>query len=404
MNELAGSGERAASRAAVDHQAVPGSTAASDEPAGPDGAGRDAAGRPGGRRRRLSPGLIRRLVFLGLGAVGLYVVWPSLWDVFASWPELGRIEPFWFAGMMAAIAASAVCVWWQYRLVMHVHGWYLIATAQLSAAAFGKIVPGGAASGGALQFTMLTQGGIRGGRVASGITAVSIISGATVLALPLFALPALVGVFDIESTLRRVALFGLGVLAVLLGFSILMLLVDHPLHWAGRGLDWIRGKVLHHPTRHPDIADRLLAERDIVRDVLGQNWRAALAAALGQRGLDFAALLMAVYGTGTELNPLLVLLAYGVAQILTIVPITPGGLGFVEVGLVGFLGFAGMETGAALVATLAYRLVAYWLPMLAGAVAYGLYVHRYGRAVLPGSGAPDDSQGAMDGERGTVTT
>ena len=98
------------------------------------------------------------------------------------------------------------------------------------------------------------------------------------------------------------------------------------------------------------------------------------------------------------------LLAYGVAQILTIVPITPGGLGFVEVGLVGFLGFAGMDTGAALVATLAYRLVSYWLPMLAGAVAYGLYVHRYGRAVMPGSGAPDDSQGAVDGERGTVTT
>lgn len=97
-------------------------------------------------RRRLSRGLIRRLVFLGLAAVGLYVIWPSLWDVFASWPQLGRIEPEWFVGMAAAIAASAVCVWWQYRIVLHVRGWYLIATAQLSSAAFGKIVPGGAAS------------------------------------------------------------------------------------------------------------------------------------------------------------------------------------------------------------------------------------------------------------------
>lgn len=221
---------------------------------------------------------------------------------------------------------------------------------------------------------------MRGGRVASGITAVSMISGATVLALPLFAFPALVGAFDIQSTLRRVALYGLAVLAALLGFALVMLLVDHPLRGAGRGLDWIRGKVLHHPTRHPDIADRLLAERDILRDVLGRNWRAATVAALGQRGLDFAALLMAVYGTGSHLNPVLVLLAYAVAQILTIVPITPGGLGFVEVGLVGFLGFAGMETGAALVATLAYRLVSYWLPMAAGAVAYLLYARRYGRA------------------------
>ena len=322
--------------------------------------------------------------------------------MFASWPELGRIEPVWFVGMAAAVAASAVCVWWLYRIVLHVRGWYLIATAQLSSAAFGKIVPGGAASGGALQFTMLTQGGVRGGRVASGITAVSIISGATVLALPLFAFPALVGVIEIEGTLRRVALFGLGVLAVLLGFSILMLIVDHPLHAAGRGLDWVRGKVLHHPTRHPDIADRLLEERDIVRDVLGRNWRRASVAALGQRGLDFAALLMAVYGTGSRLNPLLVLLAYAVAQVLTVVPITPGGLGFVEVGLVGFLGFAGMDTGAALVATLAYRLVAYWLPLLAGAVAYGLYVHRYGRARPPAPAMSDASQGAGGAGGGTV--
>ena len=70
-------------------------------------------------------------------------------------------------------------------------------------------------------------------------------------------------------------------------------------------------------------------------------------------------------------------------------PITPGGLGFVEVGLVGFLGFAGMEPGAALVATLAYRLVAYWLPLPVGAVAYAaLRLHRYGRAVMPGSRGP----------------
>lgn len=354
------------------------------------------------RPRRVSNGFIRRVIFLALGAVGLYVIWPSVWDVFASWPQLGLIEPGWFVGMAAAIAASAVCVWWQYRIVLHVRGWYMIATAQLASAAFGKIVPGGAASGGALQFTMLTQGGVRGGRVASGITAVSIISGATVLALPLFALPALVGAFDIASTLRRVSLYGLAVLGVLLGFSVLMLLIDHPLRGAGRGLDWIRGKVLHHPTRHPDIADRLLAERDIVRDVLGKNWRSTLVAALGQRGLDFSALLMAVYGTGSHLNPLLVLLAYAVAQILTIIPITPGGLGFVEVGLVGFLGFAGMETGAALVATLAYRLVAYWLPMIAGAVAYALYVRRYGRAVSASVPLDDLSQGAKRRSRGTL--
>ena len=325
--------------------------------------------------------VLRHVIVLALAAVGLYIVWPSLWDVFATWPELGKIEPAWFVGMAAAISGSAICIWWLYRTVLHVHDWFLIATSQLASSAFGRIVPGGAAGGGALQYQMLTNAGVAGGRVASSITAVSIISGATILALPLFALPALVGIMDIESTLRRVGLFGLAVFGVVAGFSALVLVIDRPLHLIGRGLDWVRGAVLRHPTRHPDIADKLIAERDVVRAVLGRSWRPALVAALGQRAFDFAALLMAVQATGAHVNPLLVLVAYSVAQILTVVPITPGGLGFVEVGLVGFLRFAGLSPADALLAVLAYRLVSYWLPLPAGAVAYGLYVHRHGRAL-----------------------
>ena len=329
--------------------------------------------------------MLRHAVFLGLAAVGLYVVWPTLWDVFSALPELRRIEPWWFAGMAAAVAASVVCVWWLYRIVLHVHDWYLIAASQMASSAFGRIVPGGSAGGAAMQYQMLTMVGVPGGRVASSVAAVSFISGLAILALPLFALPALVGAVSMEGTLRRVGLFGLGLCAVVGGSAALVLTLDHPLHWLGKGLDWVRGAVLRHPSRHPDIADRLLAERDIVRRVLGDHWPAALLAALGQRGFDFAALVMAVYATGARPNPLLVLLAYSVAQILTVVPITPGGLGFVEVGLVGFLRFAGLDPVSALVATLAYRLVAYWLPLPLGGVAYGLYVHRYHRKVSAGA-------------------
>lgn len=340
---------------------------------------------PDGRQRRRRHMLVRHVAFLGLAALGLYVVWPTLWDVFATLPELRTIEPWWFVGMAAAIAASATCVWWLYRTVLHVHSWYLVATSQLASAAFGRIVPGGSAGGMAMQYQMLTMAGVPGGRVASSIAAVSYISGTAILALPLFALPALVGVIPIESTLRRVGLFGLGLAAAVILFAALVLTIDHPLHWLGRGLDRVKGAVLRRPSRHPDIADKLLAERDIVRRVLGGNWRAALLAALGQRAFDFAALVMAVYATGARPNPLLVLLAYAVAQILTVVPITPGGLGFVEVGLVGFLRFAGLDPVASLLATLAYRLVAYWVPLPLGGVAYGLYVHHYHRKVSPGA-------------------
>jgi uncharacterized protein (TIRG00374 family) len=50
--------------------------------------------------------------------------------------------------------------------------------------------------------------------------------------------------------------------------------------------------------------------------------------------------------------------------------ITPGGLGFVEAGLTSVLVLAGVEAHAAVVATLLYRLVSYWLPIPVGALAW----------------------------------
>jgi hypothetical protein len=56
------------------------------------------------------------------------------------------------------------------------------------------------------------------------------------------------------------------------------------------------------------------------------------------------------------------------------IPLTPGGLGFVEAGLAATLAVSGIGAGEALLATLAYRLFSFWLPIPVGAVAY--LVHR----------------------------
>jgi len=82
---------------------------------------------------------------------------------------------------------------------------------------------------------------------------------------------------------------------------------------------------------------------------------------------------------GAQPRASVVLLAYVVAAFLGMIPITPGGLGFVEAGLIGTLGLAGIGADQALLATLVYRLASYWLPMPTGAVAYLLHKRRYGR-------------------------
>ena len=79
----------------------------------------------------------------------------------------------------------------------------------------------------------------------------------------------------------------------------------------------------------------------------------------------------------TDARPALVLLAYVAAELLALLPFTPGGLGFVEAGLVGTLAVAGVSTSQALAATLLYRLVGYWLPLPAGAIAYVAFRRRH---------------------------
>ena len=72
------------------------------------------------------------------------------------------------------------------------------------------------------------------------------------------------------------------------------------------------------------------------------------------------------------------LLAYVASMVLGMIPITPGGLGFVEAGLTATLRLAGVSTPDAVLATLAYRLVSYWLPLPAGLIAATLHRRRYG--------------------------
>lgn len=123
---------------------------------------------------------------------------------------------------------------------------------------------------------------------------------------------------------------------------------------------------------------RLLAERDMIRTVLGRKWWQAILLTTGRLGSDFGSLLAALRATGAHPRPSLVLLAYSAAGIVALLPITPGGLGIVEASLSGLLILAGVHPGYAVLATLAYRVASYWLPLLAGPPAYLLFRHRYG--------------------------
>ena len=105
------------------------------------------------------------------------------------------------------------------------------------------------------------------------------------------------------------------------------------------------------------------------RPMLGHisQWSINLARALGGGGDPdvVPAVALGVHARASE-----VLMAYCVSQALALIPITPGGLGFVESGLTTLLVLVGVTPDQAVVGTLLYRLIAFWMPIPLGALAW----------------------------------
>ena len=300
--------------------------------------------------------------------------------MFSSGPQLRNVNPLWGVPIVLAEVASFACMWALLRLALDVKPWFPVATAQLAGNAFSRIVPGGAAAGGAMQFDMLRQAGIGTTWAATSVTAVSLISTATLLGLPVISIVSiLITGASVERNLFRVGSIAVVVCVGAIAGGAVLLFADRPLLWLGEVIQKARNRVLRKRAPVEDLPDRFVDERDLIRRVLGAGWWQALIYSAGNWLLDLMALLIALAAVGAEPRASVVLLAYVVAAFLGMIPITPGGLGFVEAGLLGTLALAGIGTDQALLATLLYRLAAYWLPIPAGAVAYVLAGRKYGR-------------------------
>jgi uncharacterized protein (TIRG00374 family) len=318
-----------------------------------------------------------RGLLLLVTAVSLYLLLPSLVSVFSSWRSLAHLNWYWAGLTLLAEIASFVSLWMLDRIALRTTNWFAVACAQLSGNAFGRIVPGGGATASAFAVAMLGRAGIEVGRAAAALMASTALQIATTLALPLLALPAIIGGAPVNRSLVTSAYLGMAVLLLLLAAGGVAFAADRPLALLGRGIQWAVNRTIRRRREVVELSQKLLAERDFIRATIGERWAAAVFSAAGNIGFDFIALLCALRAVGAQPRPSLVLLAYTAAALLALIPFTPGGLGFVEAGLVGTLTLAGVKASDALVATLVYRLVSFWFPIPVGGGAYALFRHRY---------------------------
>ncbi|WP_141015190.1 lysylphosphatidylglycerol synthase transmembrane domain-containing protein [Nocardioides sambongensis] len=319
-----------------------------------------------------------RAVLLVITGVGLYVVTPSLLTMFGAWPQLASVEVHWFLILTVLETASLAMLWWLARIALappksdtttpHL-GWGTAAAAQLAGHAASKVIPGGAATGGVIQGRVLVTSGQSAGAVVSGLTASNLLTTAVLLLLPVLTIPALAIGPPPAEQLRLGLLVSLIVAVVIVAIGTVALTAPKVVHAVGRAIGTVAHVVRRRWTAQ-GTADALSAQRERVVAAFAGRWWWAVLAAAGNRMFDYAALVAALVAFGAHARPAEVLLCYVVAQALTFIPITPGGLGFVDAGLTGLLVVIGVPADTALIGTLLYRLFSFWLPIPIGAMVW----------------------------------
>ena len=318
------------------------------------------------------PSIRRSIFWLTITGISLYLVAPSLLDVLGSWQQLDEISLLWFPLLGVLMFATLACIWFLQRLTIPGTPWSAVVDSQLAGNALAKIAPGGGAMGAALQYKMLVERGVERGRAVAGITAVNLLTFGVVLGLPVLALPSLFG-GSVNRDLLQATLISLVVFVVLAGIGAVMLALDTPLRRVTGWIEAVRNLLRRDSADTHGLPRRVMAERDRVLAALGDDWLKALVATVGRWAFEYGILLASLAAVGAHPKPGLVLLAFCVAQILAQIPITPGGLGFVETGLTALLALAGVAAGDAVLATFLYRLFTYWLPLPLGLVGLGLH-------------------------------
>ena len=141
-----------------------------------------------------------------------------------------------------------------------------------------------------------------------------------------------------------------------------------------KGGDRLLNRVASHvPFVKPETVTALVKKVAERMQVLSQNppllYRASIWAAANWL-LDASSLWVFLFAFGAHVDPIDLLVAYSLANILAVLPITPGGLGVVEFITISVLTGFGVRAGAATAGVLSWRLVNFWLPIPFGGGSY----------------------------------
>jgi uncharacterized protein (TIRG00374 family) len=325
-----------------------------------------------GQQRPVMRWIVRGVLFVAL-VVGVFGLLPRLGGLTHDAAGLRHARPVFVAAAVVAQAVSLACYALLYRRVLASLGarlrFRLAAEVTLASFLVSHVTPFGSATGTLLNVSTLEAEGVAAPTTGEAIGLTSLVSTIALIALFGTGLVATAG-RHVSAAYLRIA--GIALVLVVLVLAVALLVGAHPgiaERATRRAASWAR-HVRHSidPEQVAQTSGRLvrLARSALTGRAFAESYGFASADLLFDLlSLD---LMFLAFRYQPGFGSLAV--AYAAANIASAIPVTPGGLGVIEVTLIAITVGFGAPRATAVLAVLGYRLVNYWLPLLPGAVAY----------------------------------
>jgi uncharacterized membrane protein YbhN (UPF0104 family) len=317
----------------------------------------------------------------------------SVWQTLTTlgWPQVT---------VLAAVSIFNLFTYWA-QMVAAMPGLTLAQAAvnNQSSTTVANIMPGGGAIAVGVAVAMFRSWGFTGPEIGLLISTTGVWNSFMKLALPVAALGLLAITGEATGALIAPAAAGLGILAGSLVLFALALWRPSFAHGIGNGLGRARsrlGRLVHRPPAR-DWGNAAVRFRDQTIHLLARRWiPLTVTTVVSHLGL-YAVLLVALRALGVsarEVSWAQVLAVFALARLLSAIPITPGGLGVVELALIGGIYTAGhARTGVpaaefraqVTAATLLFRTLTYGIQIPLGALTYLIWQNKrsWRRSPLP---------------------
>jgi uncharacterized protein (TIRG00374 family) len=236
------------------------------------------------------------------------------------------------------------------------------------------IAPGGAAVGMATSYAMLRGWGFRGQPVTIAVAVTGIWNQFAMLGFPVIALAALTLQHERNSLLQTVALIGLVVFIVAVAAFAAGLSTPRLTHRVGDLAARLSNRGLRLIRRGPVAwdGDSFVRFRNETVHLLARRWHVLTLATLAGQLTVFGVMLASIRVCGISAHDVTFVeafAAWSLARLLGSLPLTPGGLGIVEVGLTGALVGFGGNNADVVAAVLIYRFLTIVPTLLLGLAA-----------------------------------